>query len=184
MNDELKGAPLHGQSVTLRPHDVCVGLQLLQTPDATFRELAEQVGLSLGETHNAAKRLQVARLLMPHRRVVNARAFVEFLVHGVPYVFAGELGGETQGVPTAFSGPALEGEFASGVHVVWPSAEGEARGAALAPLCKHAPRLAKLNPTVYRWLTAVDALRIGRIRERRSAQSYLESELLAESSEV
>ena len=165
------------QPIALKPHDVCVGLQLLISPDATYRELASRVGLSLGEAHNAAKRLEVSHLIQPHRLVVNARPFLEFLVHGVPYAFPGQLGLEAQGVPTAHSGPAFNDRIMQYDIVVWPSSAGEARGSTLAPLCKGAPRMPKTNPPLYRLLTIVDAMRVGRSRERSLAQQLLEKEL-------
>jgi hypothetical protein len=34
-----------------------------------------------------------------------ASALADFLVHGVPYAFPGELGAQVGGVPTAHAGP-------------------------------------------------------------------------------
>lgn len=164
--------------IILRPHDVCVGLQWLLTPEATYRELASCVGLSLGEAHNATRRLEIAQLLQPASRVVQRGALLEFLIHGVPYAYPGQLGPETQGVPTAYSGPALAREIAGTDVIVWPSVRGEARGSALVPLCNAAPLLREKNPDLYRWLTIVDAIRVGRSRERSLARSLLESEIL------
>lgn len=166
------------QSMMLRPHDVCVALQLVLSPEANFRSLASNVGLSLGETHNATKRLQVAQLVLPHRRAANRPKLLQFIVAGVPYAFPGELGPETLGVPTAHSGPALRDEILAEDTVVWPSASGTERGAALAPLCPRAAELPEKNPKLYRWLTAIDALRVGRARERKLAREILEDELL------
>jgi hypothetical protein len=163
--------------LSLRPHDLCVLLQLTLTPGITYRELAARVGQSVGEAHNAAKRLEVARLCSPSRGTVNRSALLEFLVSGVPYVFPGELGPETRGVPTAHSGPALRNEFDSPHVVVWPSADGDTRGLGLAPLCSSAPRLVESNPDLYRLLTIVDALRVGRARERHMAADILKAEL-------
>lgn len=163
--------------VSLRPHDVCVALQLVVKPEFTYRELARDVGLSLGETHNSVKRLETSRLLAPDVHRPNVTALLGFLVYGVPYVFPGELGAETQGVPTAHSGPALAGRLSGGTPIVWPSADGEVRGLALAPLCGAAPAMASSNPTLYRWMTLVDALRVGRARDRRLAHEILEEEL-------
>jgi hypothetical protein len=154
-----------------------VALQLTLTPEAPFRELAHLVGQSLGETHNATKRLEIARLYQPHQRDVNKSALVEFLVSGVPYVYPGELGPETRGVPTAHSGPVLKEVMAGVDVVVWPSLDGNARGLSLAPLCASAPGTISTNPPLYRWLTVVDALRIGRARERGLARRVLESEI-------
>ncbi len=163
--------------LALRPHDVCVLLQLVQRPGVTFRGLAASVGLSVGEAHNATKRLEVARLYISHLREANHQALLDFLVSGVPYVFPGELGPETQGVPTAFSGPVLADRMSASHGVVWPSAEGHSRGMALVPLCSSAPSMVVKNPPLYRLLTLVDALRVGRARERKLAKTLLEDEL-------
>ena len=162
----------------LKPHDVCVGLQLVLTPSAPFREIAERTGLSLGEAHNSTKRLQASHLLLPHRREVNRRPFLDFLMHGVPYVYPGELGPETQGIPTGYSAPAFSGRILAHEAIVWPSLKGEVRGSALAPLCKKAPTFPETNPDLYRWLTVVDAMRVGRSRERDLSQRLLEEEIL------
>ena len=165
------------QALALRPHDVCVLLQLALTPEVPFRELARLVGQSLGEAHNATKRLEISRLYLSHRREVNKPAAIEFLVSGVPYVFPGELGPETRGVPTAHSGPVLKEIVPSPNVIVWPSVHGGARGLALIPLCAAAPETVDSNPPLYRWLTIVDALRVGRARERSLARRALEAEL-------
>jgi len=168
-----------GQSspISLRAHDVCVALQVVLTPRFAYRDLARSVGLSLGESHNSVKRLELARLLMPHQGSVNTSALLEFLVHGVPYAFPGTLGPESQGVPTAHSGPVL-GEILPALDsIVWPSGEGRARGLSLTPLCGHAPSMLQSNPALYRWLTVVDALRIGRARDRQIARDVLHAEL-------
>ncbi len=47
--------------MTLKPADVAVALQLSLTPDVPYRELAEDVGISHGEVHNAVRRLKAAQ---------------------------------------------------------------------------------------------------------------------------
>ena len=168
------------QPLSLRPHDVCVLLQFALQPEMTFRELSFLVGLSLGEVHNATKRLVVSRLVPPGGGMVNESACFEFLVSGVPYVFPGELGPETRGVPTAHSGPILRERFPEAELVVWPSAQGTVRGLSLTPLCRNAPNAAAGNPALYEWLTVVDSLRIGRARERKMARESLEQRLLGQ----
>lgn len=162
---------------SLRPHDVCVLLQVALDPAATYRDLASGVGLSLGETHNSAKRLESAGLILRSEDSVNYSGTLEFLGAGVPYVFPGRIGAEVRGVPTAFSAPPLSDELEVAHPVVWPSAKGKARGQALTPLCTSAPETVDTNPELYRLLTVVDAIRIGRARERRLARDYLGREL-------
>ncbi len=161
----------------LRPHDVCVLLQLAASPWGTFRGLSAAVGLSLGETHNSTKRLELARLAAPGVSQVNVEGVLEFLSFGVPYVFPAQLGVPARGIPTAFSAPPLANEIVSDESVVWPSPNGPERGVSLLPLCPSATVIWEKNPKLYTLLTLVDAIRIGRARERRMARAHLEDAL-------
>ena len=163
----------------LRPHDVAVALQLALTPGMKFQALADALAISLGEAHNAVRRLVAARLVRREGRAVNRGALLEFLVGGVPYAFATELGPESRGVPTAHSAPPLNATLSGGDAVVWPSAHGTMRGASVAPLWPGAPAIAGANAPLYQLLAAVDALRIGRARERQLAKDYLSKALAA-----
>jgi len=53
------------------------------------------------------------------------------------------------------------------------------RGATIEPLYAAAPATAKGNPAFYDLLTLVDALRVGRARERQRARVLLEARLMA-----
>ncbi len=169
--------PVMPKQEYLRPHDVCVLLQLAVRPWGTFRDLSAAVGLSLGETHNSAKRLELARLAAPGVSQVNVEGALEFLSFGVPYVFPAQLGAPARGVPTAFSAPPLANEIVGDESRVWPSPNGPARGVSLLPLCPSATVIWEKNPELYTLLTLVDAVRTGRARERRMARAHLEHAL-------
>ena len=62
-------------------------------------------------------------------------------------------------------------------EVVWPSLHGSVRGEALVPLVADAPEVAEENPELYRLLTLIDSLRVGRARERNLAASMLRGRL-------
>lgn len=162
---------------SLRPHDVVVALQLAVTPDLPYAALSKAIGLSQGEAHNAVKRLTSARLLKADSREPNRHALLEFIVGGVPYAFAVEPGPPTRGVPTAHSAPPFSGEILESEPVVWPSMEGDTRGASIEPLYPGAPATARLNPVLYELLALVDAIRIGRARERQRAKAMLHDRL-------
>lgn len=164
---------------SLRPHDVAVALQLALTPALSYRALAQAVGLSQGEVHNAVKRLAFARLVRQDTRAVHRGALLEFLTGGVPYAFPAEPGPETRGVPTAHAGPSLAADFPDAAPVVWPSVDGRHRGAAVEPLYAGAADTLRHNPELYDLLTLVDALRIGRARERLRARDLLKDRLTA-----
>lgn len=157
----------------LRPVDVAVALALARNPGQGYEPLAENLGISLSTAHQAVQRL-VAAGLTGEDRQVHRQALVEFLTHGVRYAFFAELGPEVRGVPTAHAGPPLAEEIASADMYVWPSARGDGRGAAISPLYDGAPELADRAPELYRALTLVDALRVGRARERELARKKLE----------
>lgn len=123
------------------------------------------------------RRLQAARLLRAGSRVVKTEALLEFLLGGVPYVFAATPGAEVRGVPTAHAAPPLDVDFTGADAYVWPSAEGRVRGAALEPLYAGAVHTATTNPALYELLGLVDALRAGRARERQRARDYLRQRL-------
>lgn len=162
---------------SLRPHDVAVALQLAMTPALPYGALAETVGLSQGEAHNSVKRLAFSRLVRPDTRAVHRGALLEFLIAGVPYAFPAEPGADTRGVPTAHAGPSLASEFPDADPVVWPSVDGQHRGAAVEPLYPGATGTLNHNPELYDLLTLVDALRIGRTRERLRARGLLRDRL-------
>ena len=161
----------------LKPADVAVALQLTLTPDAPYRALAESVGMSHGEAHNAVRRLHDARLLRVGARAVKTDALLEFLFGGVPYAFAVTPGAEVRGIPTAHAAPPLAVDFTGADAYVWPSAEGRVRGASLEPLYAGAVHTAIRNPALYELLALVDALRAGRARERQRARDHLRQRL-------
>ena len=171
------GLPVPARQPSLRPGDVAVALELALRPAEPFVPLARSVGISLGEAHNAVRRLRAARLLGPDERRVAASTLVDFLLSGVPYVYPGVLGPDARGVPTAWSAPPLAAEFGDADPVVWPSASGRLRGQSLTPLYPAAPALAATRPDLYELLALVDAVRVGRARERALATAQLRKRL-------
>jgi hypothetical protein len=177
VREQRTGRLTMNKPTALKPHDVCVVLQLSLSPDFNYRDLAENVGLSLSAAHNSVRRIELARLYSKFSHGVHMQGLLEFLTKGVPYVFPGEIGPEVQGIPTAYSAPPLDEHISFGSHVVWPSKDGTIRGQSLPPLCKAAPNFPRTNPDLYKLLTLIDALRIGRARDRSIAAGLLEQEL-------
>ena len=160
---------------TLRPGDLVVACQLAVTPFVQFIPLAKSTGLSAGECHNAVRRLRLAHLLLASERRPPYEVLHNFLVHGAPFAFPAVLGISTIGVSTAHSSPAFRAVIDTTEVIVWPHADGKARGQSLIPLFPGAPALSTTNPVLYELLTIVDALRVGTTRVRKIA-----AELLAE----
>ncbi len=167
-------------SVT-KPQDILVGLKLALSSEGgkSFAVLAKELGMSASEVHASVGRLEEARLLEGESRSVRRKPFVEFLLHGVPYAFPAAAGEMTRGVPTAWAAPVMAGKVASSdvEAPVWPDPNGTKKGLAVEPLYTSAPFAAKNDPALHDLLALVDALRLGRARERAIAAKEIEHRL-------
>lgn len=161
----------------LKPQDVVVALRLAEKPEASYAALSADLLMSSSTAHESVGRLQLSGLLRPDSRHVNRHALIEFLEHGVRYAFPARLAARARGVPTAYSSPLLADEFVSEDVIVWPDVKGTAVGQAMTPLYQRAPELPKVCPSVYELLTLVDAIRIGRVRERSMAVEKIRQRL-------
>jgi hypothetical protein len=164
---------------TLRPSDLVVACQLAISPSAHFTRIAESTGISVGECHNAVRRLRLSRILLAEERRPSREVLHDFLVQGAPFAFPPVLGTSTIGVSTAHSSPVFHTVVETTEGFVWPHAEGEARGQSLIPLFPGAPALSAGNPALYELLTIVDALRVGTTRVRKIAAELLTERLAA-----
>ena len=172
----------------LKPQDVVVLLKLaIPESPVSYLELAHELGISGSEVHAAVRRAQKAGLLNSSTLRPKRTALLEFLIHGVKYVFPGERGGSTRGIPTTFAAPPLKQYFVreplAGVSSrrieVWPDPEGETRGDELKPLYRSVPKAARRDPKLYELLVLVDAIRAGGARERHLAEDELAKRLRA-----
>lgn len=160
------------------PFDLVLALRLL-SPAGTLVQLAQELAVAPSQVHAGLHRLHRAGLLRPESRAANPRALGEFLFGGVRYAFPAEKGALADGVPTAYSAPALAAQLDPIDVVVWPAARTTTpvRGFSIRPLYAGAPRLVTTSPGTYGLVTLVDALRLGDPRIRHAARSALESAL-------
>jgi hypothetical protein len=162
----------------LRPVDIAVLLKL-SLPGAagsSFQQLASDLHLSSSEVHGSLKRARLSGFLQHDgAKSINRSALLEFLHHGLRYAFPAERGEPTRGVPTAHASEPLKSALREGSDEppVWPSLEGKVRGYSFAPLYKHAASAALRDPKLYELLGLADALRDGRVRERKIAMEEL-----------
>lgn len=169
--------------MSLKPQDVYVVLKIVASGSrrAPYAQLALELVMSPSEVHACVKRAQASHLLhgAGMQNLPNLGALKEFLVHGLKYVFPPERGELTRGVATSYAAEPLRSIIAPSSEPipVWPYAEGQQRGIAFAPLYKTAPIAALRDQTFYEYLVLVDALRDGRIRERKFAEAELRRRL-------
>lgn len=164
-----------------KPQDILVAMKLAlpSGAGASFAVLAKALGMSASEVHGSVGRLVAARLLEPDSRKVIRRPFIEFILHGVAYAYPASLGEMTRGVPTAWAAPVMAGQVSQNEAEtpVWPDPEGSVRGLAVEPLYRSVPHAIRVDPALYDLMALIDALRLGRARERSMAAKALEQRL-------
>ena len=165
----------------LRPQDILVLLKLLASQGREWRQvdLAQELGLSQYEISAALMRAEYCGFLDRSKKRLNKSALEEFLLHGLKYVYPAKPGAVCRGVPTAHSALPISKKIVSSPHdqYVWPHDDGEVRGQGIPPLYASAPEAARKDPKLHELLALVDALRIGRARERQIAADELKRRL-------
>jgi len=164
----------------MRPQDVVVLLKLVQAHDTNWTQtsLSRDLFMSQSEISESIKRSSYARLVIDKGRMVQRQALLDFIKNGLPYAFPQQPGRVQRGFPTAHSAPPLSSEIVSDEKYVWPSAKGTARGHSILPLYASVVQVIQTDPSFYEVLALVDAVRVGRARERNLAMDMLRNKLL------
>lgn len=159
--------------------DIIVLLKLLlERSKRPYSLLSKELHISASEIHAAVRRGIAAGLIDPETRLPLRKPLEDYLLHGVRYAFPASLGGLARGIPTAYAAKPLADQISSeDLPPVWASPEGTMRGYAVEPLYSSVPEAAKSDPALYELLALVDALRIGRARERKLAEQELKLRL-------
>lgn len=164
----------------MRPQDIVVLLAIVARGDRPWmmKDIAREACISPSEVTESLNRSYKAGLIDKSKKKVMRHALLEFLTHGLRYVFPQEPGAIVRGVPTAFSAAPLDELIVSNEKLVWPYAKGQERGQAVEPLYPSAVEAALSKPELHELLALVDALRVGRVRERELANAELEKRIL------
>lgn len=164
----------------LKPQDVVVLLKIIAVGEKPWfhHTLAQELGISQSEVSQSLNRSKYAGLIDNARKQVNKLAFTEFLLHGIAYAFPQQPGALVRGVLTAHAAEPLNQIIQANEKYVWPYAKGNERGQAIQPLYNTAVQAALLDKELYELLTMVDAIRVGKIREKEIAKKELEKRIL------
>lgn len=150
----------------------------------TTRGLSEELNISKSEISNSLKRsinVQLAKInRFTGKPEVNRKALIEFINHGLKYVFPVRPAEITRGIPTTFSAPILQEKLISAgtLKMVWPDPRGKEMGQAIEPLYKSVPFAVKKDPELYSYLALIDAIRMGNARESKFASKILTERLI------
>lgn len=164
----------------MRPQDIVVLLKIIALDRRPWRivDLASSLHVSQSEISEALHRSSIAGLVDAAKKEVHRTSLLEFLLYGLRYVFPARPGPLVRGMPTAHSATPLAHHIVSGEEaLVWPDEEGKVRGQSIEPLYRTVPQAARQDKSLYELLALVDALRIGRARERAAAGVELKRRL-------
>lgn len=163
----------------MSPHDIVILLKIVSYGNEPWfqKPLADALGISQSEISKSLNRSKSAGLLAQNGKTVMKTALLEFLQFGLRYVFPQKPGAVVRGVPTSHSASPLKEEIQSSEAYVWPYGKGTVRGQSIVPLYPSAPEAALRDAKLYELLALVDALRVGRARERELAIKELKNRL-------
>ena len=164
----------------MRPQDIVVLLKICALGNAPWRviDLATSLAISQSEISESLNRNRIAGLMDIKRRGIYKAALAEFLLHGLKYVFPERPGSLVRGMPTAHSTLPLSKRILAGDDAfVWPDPEGTLRGQSIRPLYGTVPSAARNDQKLYELLALVDAIRVGKARERQIAEEELTKRL-------
>jgi hypothetical protein len=166
------------QILNLRASDVYVLLKQtanMGTPLAQAK-LAKQLHITASTVNESLNRAHLCGLYNPRRQAVNVGPFLEFLQHGIKYVFPSIRGPLTRGVPTSYGAPPLVELLTAPTDwlPVWAHPTGSERGYEVIPLHANAPIAALEDPAFYQLLALTDTMREKRARESMLALAELE----------
>jgi hypothetical protein len=168
----------------MRPQDVAILLKIiiLDSDNWQLVALSNSLKISISEISESLNRSRLAGLIDYNKKKVNRQNVLEFLVHGIRYVFPDQPGAMVRGTPTAHSHPYMKEYFISEMNYVWPDPKGQVMGLTIEPLYKKQVEAIKEDKEFYRLLALVDVIRVGKVREVKHAIHELTKIILDEPS--
>ncbi len=163
----------------MRPHDIVILLKIAAKRDTPWlmKDLATELGISGSEVSESLHRSSLAGLIAKDKKRLMKLSILDFLEHGLRYVYPQQPGAKVRGLPTSHAAPPLSQEILSEEPYVWPYGEGTVRGESIEPLHPKVPEACLKDPEFYEYMALCDALRVGRTREKNKAIEILRKKL-------
>jgi hypothetical protein len=167
----------------MRPQDIPILIKILsyirsEHVNWQMKEIASDLKISPSEVSESLNRSYHADLIDKSKKNVSKMALLEFLIHGIRYVFPEKPGPILRGLKIAHSAPPLDKLIRSTEHYVWPDANGNIKGQAIEPLHPSVVEASKNDTFLYQCMALIDVLRVGRAREMSLAKQKLEKLIL------
>ena len=112
----------------MRPQDIVILLKITTFPETgkwKMMDLVISLYVSQSEISESLNRSSLAGLIDFTKRKVMRLSLMEFLEHGIHYVFPQHPGALVRGIPTAHSHPEMKKKIISSEDYVWADADGQ-----------------------------------------------------------
>jgi len=164
----------------MRPQDICILLKIIAKRNGDWynKDLGYELNISNSEISESLNRSMQAQLVDEEKRHVYRKNLMEFLKHGLKYVFPESPGSMGRGIATAHSAEPLKAKITSKEHYVWADSNGKLRGLTVKPLYRTMPDAVKKDKNLHELLSLVDGIRLGKIREQDLAIQELEKRII------
>jgi len=165
----------------MRPQDIAVLLKIISKKEQPWqnKDLASELFISQSEISDSLNRNSMGGLIENEKKKkVFRKSLMEFIEHGLHYVFPVLPGTVVNGLYTAHSHPFMQQHFSSELNYVWPDPRGDVRGLSIEPLYKEQAKAARQDVTLYLMLALIDVIRVGRVRETELAIRELKKLIL------
>lgn len=164
----------------MRPQDVAILLKICALGQQPWQMagLASSLRISISEVSESLNRSQLAGLIDFTKKKVNRQNLLDFLSHGLQYVFPVQPGPLVRGIPTGHSHPFMKEKFASESNYVWPDVKSNVIGSQIDPLYPKQVEAVLEDSTYYQLLAIADVLRVGKAREVKYALEELHKIIL------
>jgi hypothetical protein len=151
----------------MRPHDIVILLKIISYSHDKWlmKDLGFDLFISLSEISESLNRSVLSGLISNNKKRIMKSAFLDFLIHGIKYVFPQKPGPMVRGIRTAHSTFPLSDLILSNDMYVWPYFEGDSKGFSIEPLHPNVPKACLLDSKLHELLALVDAIRLGNKRE-------------------
>lgn len=171
---------MRAKQTTISPQDIVVLLKISTYNNQHWEQapLSKVLCMSQSEISKSVARSKYAGLLDSSGKKVRRLALMELLQYGISYVFPQQPGPIVRGIPTAHSAPPLSEIIVSNEPYVWPSGKGKIRGQSIIPLYPSVVDAVQKDEKLYELLALVDAIRVGRAREKEIAIKELKFRIL------
>jgi hypothetical protein len=169
----------------IKPQDLVVSTLFAAHPNQAwpYAKLAAKLHISVSESHAAVQRCLAAGFLYKSEQQLrlNPVVYSRFIENGLPCVWPAQIGALQQGLPAAFSAPALQCIFAPVAgpenNLIWPSNGGPLFASSIEPIHPAIPKISAEDPILYAWFAWMEVFRLRRPRLVHEGRKWIEAAL-------